>query len=118
MDQWVHEAPALAYVKDAATWLVVNKWGEPLLWTDEPAEVAWLSLWLLNTCQNAHANIGKPRPGESQTSACFRTCERAAPAAEVAAKPMDILNTYRHLSRSPRRPKRPRDLTAKALDRL
>ena len=44
MDQWLQDAPALNYVKDVSIWLVVNKWGEPISWTDDPAEVAWFSL--------------------------------------------------------------------------
>jgi hypothetical protein len=44
MDQWLQDAPALTYVKDVSIWLIVNKWGEPISWTDDPAEVAWFSL--------------------------------------------------------------------------
>lgn len=25
--------------------------GEPISWTDDPAEVAWFSLWLIDTCR-------------------------------------------------------------------
>jgi len=47
MDQWLDDASALTYVKDVNAWVVVNKWGEPMAWTDDRAEIAWLSLWVL-----------------------------------------------------------------------
>ena len=39
--------PALAYVKELGAWIVLNKKSELISWTDEPAEIAWLSTWLL-----------------------------------------------------------------------
>ena len=47
MDQWLNDGPALAYVKELCTWVVVNNKGELISWTDDPAEIAWLSLWVL-----------------------------------------------------------------------
>jgi hypothetical protein len=39
--------PALAYVKELGAWIVLNNKSELISWTDEPAEIAWLSTWLL-----------------------------------------------------------------------
>ena len=47
MDRWLNDGPALAYVKELCTWIVVNNKGELISWTDDPAEIAWLSLWVL-----------------------------------------------------------------------
>ena len=47
MDRWLNDAPALAYVKELCTWIVVSNKGELISWTDDPAEIAWLSLWVL-----------------------------------------------------------------------
>jgi hypothetical protein len=43
----IRNEPALAYVKDLGAWIVLNNESEPISWTDEPAEIAWLSTWLL-----------------------------------------------------------------------
>jgi hypothetical protein len=51
VDDWVQDVAALAYVKEISAWLVVNKWAEPISWTDKPSEAAWLSQWLLSTGQ-------------------------------------------------------------------
>ena len=47
MDQWLNDGPALAYVNDLCTWIVVNNKGELISWTDDSAEIASLSLWVL-----------------------------------------------------------------------
>ena len=47
MDQWLNDGPGLAYVKELCTWIVVSNKGELISWTDDPAEIAWLSLWVL-----------------------------------------------------------------------
>ena len=47
MDRWLNDAPGLAYVKELCTWVVVSNKGELISWTDDPAEIAWLSLWVL-----------------------------------------------------------------------
>ena len=47
MDRWLNGGPALAYVKELCTWVVVSTNGELISWTDDPAEIAWLSLWVL-----------------------------------------------------------------------
>ena len=47
MDRWLNNGPALAYVKELCTWIVVNNKGELISRTDDPAEIAWLSLWVL-----------------------------------------------------------------------
>ena len=47
MDRWLNDGPGLAYVKELCTWIVVSNKGELISWTDDPAEIAWLSLWVL-----------------------------------------------------------------------
>ena len=47
MDQWLNDGPGLVYVKELCTWVVVNHKAELISWTDDPAEIAWLSLWVL-----------------------------------------------------------------------
>ena len=47
MDRWLNDGPGLAYVKELCTWVVVSTKGELICWTDDPAELAWLSLWVL-----------------------------------------------------------------------
>jgi len=47
MDRWLNDGPALAHVKELCTWVVVSNNGELISWTDDPAEIAWLSLWVL-----------------------------------------------------------------------
>ena len=41
MDSWLSNAPALAFVKDLSSWLVVNKKCEPVIWIDEATELDW-----------------------------------------------------------------------------
>jgi hypothetical protein len=42
MDRWLSNAPALAFIKDLSTWLVINNRCEPILWSDDDKELAWL----------------------------------------------------------------------------
>ena len=42
MDRWLNNAPALAFIKDLSTWLVINSRCEPILWSDDDKELAWL----------------------------------------------------------------------------
>ena len=46
MDRWLNAPPALAYVSEIHTWVVLNKYSEPISWTDEAKEIAWLSEWV------------------------------------------------------------------------
>ena len=46
MDQWLNDGPGLVYVKELCTWVVVNNKAELISWTADPAEIAWLSLWV------------------------------------------------------------------------
>ena len=46
MDTFQDTVPALAYIKDLHTWVVLNKNSEPLSWTDDAVEIAWLSEWV------------------------------------------------------------------------
>lgn len=38
--------PALACIKDLHFWVVLNKNSEPMSWTDDAVEIAWLSIWV------------------------------------------------------------------------
>ena len=42
MDRWLNNAPALAFIKDLSTWLIINNRCEPILWSDDDKELAWL----------------------------------------------------------------------------
>ena len=53
MDTWLSPMPALAYVNHLHTWLVVNNNSEPISWTDDAAEAAWLSEWVSCKCNPA-----------------------------------------------------------------
>jgi hypothetical protein len=46
-DQWITNAPALAYVRELDTWIIVNNKSEMISWTDDRREVDWLSMWVL-----------------------------------------------------------------------
>ena len=46
MEQSLNALPALAYVKYLHTWLVVNHDSEPISWTDDAVDVAWLAAWV------------------------------------------------------------------------
>lgn len=48
MDQWLNDAPGLAYVKELYVWVVLNNNGKLIAWTDDAAEADRLSLWVLN----------------------------------------------------------------------
>ena len=47
MDRSLNDRPALAYVNKLCAWVVVNNKSELISWTDDPAELAWLSLRVL-----------------------------------------------------------------------
>ena len=53
MEQWLNALPALAYVKYLHSWLVVNHNSEPISWTDDAVEVAWLAEWVSGKYSNA-----------------------------------------------------------------
>ena len=55
MDRWLNPMPALAYVNLLHTWVVVNNNSEPISWTDDAAEVAWLSEWVSCKCNNTES---------------------------------------------------------------
>jgi hypothetical protein len=46
MDRWLNVPPALAYISEVHTWVVLNNYSEPISWTDEAKEIAWLSEWV------------------------------------------------------------------------
>ena len=41
VDSSLSNAPALVFVKDLSSWLVVNKKSEPVVWIDETTELDW-----------------------------------------------------------------------------
>ena len=53
MEQWLNALPALAYVKYLHSWLVVNHNSEPISWTDDAVDVAWLAEWVSGKYSNA-----------------------------------------------------------------
>jgi len=59
MDRWLNDRPALAYVNKLYAWVVVNNKSELISWTDDPAELAWLSLRVLQY----KATIKRTGPG-------------------------------------------------------
>jgi hypothetical protein len=92
MDRWLNDRPALAYVNKLCAWVVVNNKSELISWTDDPAELAWLSLWVLQykaTIKEADRGTDNrtlkaggrrpsrvsPRPGR-ETPACFTVAGR------------------------------------------
>jgi len=58
MDEWLKNAPALLYGNN--TWLVVNKWCEPLSWTEDANEAAWIMRCVLEREQTIKAQEEKP----------------------------------------------------------
>jgi len=58
MDEWLKNAPALLYGNN--TWLVVNKWYEPLSWTEDAAEAAWIMRCVLEREQTMKPREEKP----------------------------------------------------------
>ena len=55
MDRWLNDRPVLTYVNKLCAWVVINNKSELISWTDDPAELAWLSLWVL---QGNHKRSG------------------------------------------------------------
>src|SRR5678816_3051817 len=47
MDKPLNEAPGFVYVKNLSTAFVVNKHGEPIVFTEDQAEMNWLFEWIL-----------------------------------------------------------------------
>jgi hypothetical protein len=60
MNEWLKDAPALLYVDN--TWLVVNKWCEPLSWTEDPAEAAWVVRCVLDKQIKAETTQQEQKP--------------------------------------------------------
>jgi len=54
MQEWLNSgnAPALVYNKDLNTWVIVNSETEPLSWSDDPKEIAWLSDWVSKSTES------------------------------------------------------------------
>jgi len=52
MDRWLNNAPALAFIKDLSTWLIINDRCEPILWSDDDKELAWLFACVLECGAN------------------------------------------------------------------
>ncbi|HEX7233013.1 MAG TPA: hypothetical protein VF452_21700 [Candidatus Binatia bacterium] len=47
MDRSLNESPGLVYVKNLAMALVLNKHGEPIVFTEDQAEMNWLFDWIV-----------------------------------------------------------------------
>ena len=47
MDKPLNEVPGFVYVKNLSTAFVVNKHGEPIVFTEDQAEMNWLFEWIL-----------------------------------------------------------------------
>ena len=85
MDRWLNDGPGLAYVKELCTWVVVSNKGELISWTDDPAEIAWLSLWVLQykaTVKEADRGTDNraSKAVRSKATPCFSTPKYARPA--------------------------------------
>ena len=76
MNEWLTSgnAPALVYIKDFNTWVSVNSETEPLSWTDNRKEIAWLSNWV---SKSAESEKGAPvvRKSKHDTAAVDRSSE-------------------------------------------
>jgi hypothetical protein len=70
MDRWLNDGPGLAYVKDLCIWVVVNNKGELISWTDDPAELASLSLWVLQY----KATLKEADPGTDNRALTAESC--------------------------------------------
>ena len=40
MDDWLNNAPALAFIKDVSAWLIINHKWDPIMWIADQAELA------------------------------------------------------------------------------
>lgn len=72
MDQWLNDAPTLAYVKELYIWVVLNNNGNLIAWTDDAAEADELSLWVLGyekKVESGSRNCIEHR--RSQAEPCF-----------------------------------------------
>lgn len=47
MDKLLNETPGFVYIKNLSTAFVVNKHGEPIVFTEDQAEMNWLFHWIL-----------------------------------------------------------------------
>jgi len=57
MDRWLNSAPALAFIKDLSTWLIINNRCEPILWSDDDKELAWLFACVLECGANNQTKL-------------------------------------------------------------
>jgi hypothetical protein len=80
MDQWLNEAPALLYVNN--TWFVVNKWSEPVSWTEDADEAAWIVRCVLEregtTEQQEEKRALKVVRGRNQAAFRVQNCDSLA----------------------------------------
>ena len=67
MDESLENAPALLFLNN--TWVLVNKWGEPLSWTEDTEEAAWIVRCVLEHEQK------KQQPGEKTKLKVLRVAE-------------------------------------------
>jgi hypothetical protein len=52
-----NNAPALVFVKDLSTWLVVNNKSEPTIWLGDPKELAWFFASILELVANEQKKL-------------------------------------------------------------
>ena len=57
MDRWLNNAPALAFIKDLSTWLIINSRCEPILWSDDDKDLAWLFACVLECGANNQTKL-------------------------------------------------------------
>ena len=81
MEQSLNALPALAYVKYLHTWLVVNHDSEPISWTDNAVEVAWLAAWVSGKCSK----------DKSEIEICCGQHNQAAGSCFLSAAPASLL---------------------------
>ena len=93
MDEWLKNAPALLYGNN--TWLVVNKWCEPLSWTEDANEAAWIMRCVLEREQTMKPREEKPATESatrSQTKPDFGTSNTATRSPNSAHQKLVVMS--------------------------
>jgi len=60
MDKSLNEAPGFVYVKNSAMAVVLNKYGEPIVFTEDQAEMKWLFEWMAGYDRHHHLRALPP----------------------------------------------------------
>ena len=90
MNEWLKDSPALLYVDN--TWLVVNKWCEPLSWTEDPAEAAWILRCVLEKEDKQQISKFKVVSGRKPKPPVVVTSKPATPAPLSAQQKIAVVN--------------------------